>query len=88
MGENETDNQVVRQVGEPKKFDFDAIDHADLLEVMQLVDFKRAAKLSGSRFSVLYGQMAQLHRALIQFMIDIHVKEHGYRRAIRSIFGA
>ena len=76
-GHDETDNLLVRTWGKPKSFDFKPKDHIDL-GVQYGLDFEMAAKLSGSRFSLLKGPMARLHRALAQFMLNIHVDEHGY----------
>ena len=78
-GRDETANQEVRRWGEPRQFDFAVKDHVDLGEGLSLLDFTAAAKLSGARFSVLQGSLARLHRALIQFMLDIHTGEHGYQ---------
>ena len=78
-GRDETANQEVRRWGEPRRFGFDVKDHVDLGEGLGLLDFAAAAKLSGARFSVLRGPMARLHRALIQFMLDLHTGEHGYQ---------
>ena len=78
-GKDETANQEVRRWGEPRQFDFEVKDHVDLGEGLGLLDFAAAAKLSGARFSVLRGTLARLHRALIQFMLDIHTGEHGYQ---------
>jgi seryl-tRNA synthetase len=75
-GKNEHDNVEVQRWGEPKVFDFEASDHT-ILGGSQ-IDSALAAKLSGSRFTVLKGSIARLHRALAQFMIDTHVQEHGY----------
>jgi seryl-tRNA synthetase len=77
-GKDERDNQEVRRWGEPKKFDFVPKDHVDLGEGLGLMDFEVAAKISGARFVVLQGALAQLQRALIQFMLDLHTREHGY----------
>jgi seryl-tRNA synthetase len=77
-GKDERDNQEVRRWGEPKKPDFVPKDHVDLGEGLGLMDFEAAAKISGARFVVLQGALAQLHRALIQFMLDLHTQEHGY----------
>jgi seryl-tRNA synthetase len=68
----------VRRWGEPGKFDFQPKEHADLGEALKLMDFERAAKISGARFTVLSGQLARLHRALGQFMLDLHTGERGY----------
>ncbi|HEX7030561.1 MAG TPA: serine--tRNA ligase [Gammaproteobacteria bacterium] len=75
-GGDENDNREVRRWGEPKQFSFEAKDHVDLGS--GLMDFDLAAKLTGSRFVTLKGPMARLHRALAQFMLDIHVAEHSY----------
>ena len=77
-GADETSNALVLQWGEPPSFDFEPKDHVALGEGLGLLDFEGAAKLSGSRFSVLKGDLARLHRALIQFMLDVHVREHDY----------
>lgn len=77
-GKNEEDNQEVRRWGEPKEFDFKALDHVDLGARNAFMDFETAAKIAGSRFVVLRGPLARLHRALIQFMLDTHTSEHGY----------
>ena len=76
VGENEQDNQLIRTVGEPKKFDFKPLDHVSIAD--NKMDFERAAKLSGSRFVVLRKNIARLHRALSQFMIDVHTNIHKY----------
>jgi len=77
-GKDEHDNQEVRRWGEPKQLDFTPMDHVDLGTGLGLMDFEVAAKISGARFVVLQGALAQLHRALIQFMLDLHTREHGY----------
>ena len=77
-GADETANALVLKWGEPPSFNFEPKDHVALGEGLGLLDFEAAAKLSGSRFSVLKGDLARLHRALIQFMLDVHVREHGY----------
>jgi len=78
-GTSENDNQIIRTWGTPKTFNFDIKDHVDLGEGLGLMDFKAASKMSGSRFVVLKNQLARMHRALIQFMLDIQTKEHGYQ---------
>lgn len=78
-GASEDDNQEVRRWGEPPQFDFEPRDHVDLGAGLGLMDFEVAAKISGSRFSFMQGPLARLHRALIQFMLDLHTSEHGYR---------
>lgn len=79
VGKNEDDNQEIRRWGEPKLFDFEPSDHVDLGEKLGLMDFANAAKISGARFVVLQDKLAKLHRALIQFMLDVHTQEHGYQ---------
>jgi seryl-tRNA synthetase len=77
-GKDENDNLEVRRWGAPKTYDFDVKDHADLGEALGQMDFAAAAKLTGSRFVVLRNQLARLHRALTQFMLDTHTQQHGY----------
>ena len=77
-GTDEADNALVRTWGEPKTFGFEPLDHVDLTAAGGAMDFDVAAKLSQSRFVVLRGELAKLQRALIQFMLDVHVQEHGY----------
>ncbi len=77
LGSDEADNELVRTWGEPRSFDFKAKEHFELGEAMGLMDFERAAKISGSRFVVLKGGLARLERALGQFMLDLHTREHG-----------
>jgi len=78
-GKDESDNIEMRRWGEPPKFDFDAYDHVDLGAKTGLLDFDTAAKIAGSRFSVMSGPLARMHRALVQFMLDTHTNEHGYK---------
>ncbi|HEV2212788.1 MAG TPA: serine--tRNA ligase, partial [Gammaproteobacteria bacterium] len=77
-GSDESANQEVRRWGTPKKFGFKPKDHVDLGESRGLMDAETAAKLTGARFTILNGPLARLHRALIQFMLDLHTSEHGY----------
>ena len=77
VGQDETANVEVRKVGTPRSFDFEAKDHVDVGAALGL-DFDVAAKLAGSRFAVMKGGIARLHRALAQFMLDTHTGEHGY----------
>ncbi len=77
-GSGEEDNLEVRRWGEPKTFSFKPKDHVTLGEELGLMDFAAAAKISGARFVVLRRNLARLHRALIQFMLDLHTKKHGY----------
>lgn len=79
IGKDEGDNPVIRSWGKPKKFDFKPAPHWKLGEDLDIIDFERGVKLSGSRFYVLKGLGARLQRALIAFMLDLHTKEHGYR---------
>ena len=72
------DNKLVREWGERPTLNFKPIDHVDLGESLQQIDFDTAAQITSSRFVVMKGQIARLHRALIQFMLDVHVNEHGY----------
>ena len=78
VGKDENDNQVVRYWGKKPEFSFDPLPHWEIGEKLGILDFKRAAKLSGSRFALYRGAGAKLERALINFMLDIHTKEHGY----------
>lgn len=79
VGKDETENLEVRRVGAPRQFDFPVQDHVALGEAYaEGLDFESAVKLSGSRFVVMKGQMARLHRALTQFMLDVHTQQHGY----------
>jgi len=78
-GSGEDDNLEIRRWGTLPEFDFEPRDHVDLGEQLGLLDFETAAKLTGSRFSVIQGPLARLHRALIQFMLDTHTRRHGYR---------
>lgn len=78
-GRSEDDNVEIRRWGEAPSFDFPVKDHVDLGEALEQMDFELATKLAGSRFVVLQHQIAKMHRALIQFMLDIHIEEHDYR---------
>ena len=78
-GSDEADNREVRRWGEPGEFAFEPRDHVELGELLDGIDFDAAARLAGSRFAVLGGPVARLHRALAQFMLDWHTREHGYR---------
>lgn len=78
IGQSEADNVELRRWGQPTTFDFDPKDHVDVGAPLGL-DFEAAANLSGSRFAVLKGQVAKLHRALAQFMLDTHTEVHGYQ---------
>jgi seryl-tRNA synthetase len=78
-GRDETANQEMRRWGEPRKFEFKPRDHVEIGEKLGQIDFAAAGKISGARFAVLGGPIARLQRALIQFMLDLHTTEHGYR---------
>ncbi|MHB1077459.1 serine--tRNA ligase [Thiobacillus sp.] len=78
VGKDETANVEVSRWGTPKTFDFAVRDHVDLGEGLGQLDFAAAVKITGSRFSVMKGPLARLHRALAQFMLDVHTSEHGY----------
>ena len=80
-GKDENDNREERRWGEPTQFDFEPKDHVDLGAALDMLDFDAAAKLTGSRFAVMSGPLARLHRALAQFMLDVHTTEHGYTEA-------
>jgi seryl-tRNA synthetase len=77
-GRSEADNREVRRWGEPRRFDFEPKDHVQVGEGLGGIDFEAAARISGARFVVLRGQVSHLHRALAQFMLDLHTREHGY----------
>lgn len=78
-GNSEADNLEVARWGEPRKFEFAVKDHVELGERLQLLDSETAGKITGARFTVMYGDLARLHRALTQFMLNLHIQEHGYR---------
>ncbi|HYW93936.1 MAG TPA: serine--tRNA ligase [Gammaproteobacteria bacterium] len=78
-GADEDANVELRRWGEPPRFDFEPRDHVDLGTARQRMDFERAGRIAGSRFVVLRGELARMHRALIQFMLDRHTREHGYQ---------
>ena len=78
-GDSEADNEEVKRWGEPRRFDFAPRDHVALGERLGLIDFETAARIASARFVVMHGAIAGLHRALIQFMLDTHTREHGYR---------
>lgn len=79
IGKSEADNIELRRWGTPRTFTFPVKDHVAVGEQLGLLDFETAAKLSGARFSLLKGGIARLHRALAQFMLDTHTREHGYQ---------
>ncbi|AYV13767.1 serine--tRNA ligase [Shewanella algae] len=78
VGADENDNVEIRRWGTPREFDFPVRDHVDLGELLKGLDFKSAVKVTGSRFIFMQGQIARMHRALAQFMLDLHTQEHGY----------
>ncbi|GHA97554.1 serine--tRNA ligase [Shewanella indica] len=78
VGSDENDNVEIRRWGTPREFDFPVRDHVDLGEQLKGLDFKSAVKVTGSRFIFMQGQIARMHRALAQFMLDLHTQEHGY----------
>jgi seryl-tRNA synthetase len=93
-GKSEHDNVVEKVWGEKASFDFPALPHWEIGERLGILDFERAAKISGSRFVVHYGQGARLERALANFMLDLHTREHGYTEVLppymvnsKSLFG-
>ena len=79
VGDSDTDNEEVRRWGDPTAFAFEAADHVSLGSGLGMMDFELAAKITGSRFVVMSGAIARLHRALVQFMLDLHATEHGYQ---------
>lgn len=79
VGSDETANVEIRRWGEPRKFPYKPLDHVELGEKLGQMDFAAGGKISGARFTVLTGPLARLHRALIQFMLDLHTGEHNYR---------
>ena len=78
-GDSDADNEEIRRWGEPTKFECEAADHVSLGSGLGMMDFELAAKITGSRFVVMSREIARLHRALIQFMLDLHTTEHGYQ---------
>ncbi len=79
FGEDENDNVEIKKWGKPKDFDFKPLEHFEIAQKLDILDFERAAKLSGSRFVVYKGDGAKLERALINFMLDLHTEKHGYK---------
>jgi len=77
-GKDEDENVELKRWGQPKEFDFEIKDHVDVGEGLDGLDFKNAVKITGSRFIVMKGQIARMHRAIAQFMLDTHTQEHGY----------
>ena len=85
VGETEKDNLVVREVGTKRELGFAARTHYDLGETLGIMDFEHAARVSGSRFAFLLGEGARLERALVQFMLDTHTREHGYLEVLPPV---
>ena len=77
-GKSPDDNPELRKEGMPRKFDFPVKDHVDLGEAMKLLDFDAATRIAGARFTLMKGSLSRMHRALAQFMLDVHTREHGY----------
>ena len=82
LGKDETDNPVIKTVGDPPDFDFKPKPHWDLGAALGILDFERAAKITGARFPLYFGAGARLERALINFMLDIHTQTHGYTETL------
>ncbi|HEV7699046.1 MAG TPA: serine--tRNA ligase [Pyrinomonadaceae bacterium] len=82
IGADESANKEVRRCGEPREFDFEPKDHVDLGESLGILDLERATKIAGSRFAILNGAGARLERALVNFMLDVHTREHGYTETL------
>lgn len=82
IGKNENDNREVRRWGDPPRFDFEAKNHWDIGEELEILDFGRAAKIAGARFAVYRDAGAKLERALINFMLDLHTGENGYKEML------
>ena len=82
VGRGAEDNHEVRRCGEPRKFDFEPKPHWDLGPELGILDLERAAKITGARFAVYWGMGAKLERALINFMLDVHTREHGYTEVL------
>ena len=82
IGQSEQDNEEVRRYGKLPIFNFEVKDHVELGKRLKLLDFDMASKLSGARFVVMYDALARLHRALIQFMLDLHTETHGYKESL------
>ena len=81
LGKDDSENQEILRWGTPKTFDFEVKDHVTLGEELAGLDFAAGLKLSGARFAVMKGQIARMHRALAQFMLDLHTEQHGYTEA-------
>src|SRR5262249_9114204 len=86
-GKSAEENGEVRRCGAPRAFDFEPLPHWDLGPALGIIDFERGTKLAGARFTVLSGAGARLSRALINFMLDLHTREHGYREVEPPFMG-
>ena len=82
VGKDFRGNREVRRWGEPRVFGFEPKDHVELGKILDIIDLDRAAKITGARFALYKGLGARLERALINFMLDIHTREHGYREVL------
>jgi seryl-tRNA synthetase len=82
IGKDEKDNRVVRVVGDPTRFDFEVKAHWDIGEDLKILDFERAARITGARFPLYFGAGAKLERSLINFMLDMHTTKHGYKEVL------
>ena len=82
VGPDESANVEIRRWGTPREFDFEPKDHVDLGEALGILDLERASKISGSRFAILNGAGARLERALANFMLDVHTRDHGYTETL------
>ena len=82
VGADESANVEIRRFGQPREFDFEPKDHVDLGTNLGILDFERATKIAGARFAILNGAGARLSRALVNFMLDTHISEHGYTETL------
>ena len=82
VGKDEKENPEIRRIGEPPKFDFEPKAHWDIGEELKILDFERAAQITGARFPLYFGAGARLERALINFMLDLHTADHGYKEVL------
>lgn len=82
VGTDESDNKEVSKWGVPKSFDFEIKDHVDLGEALGILDLERATKIAGARFAILNGAGARLERALVNFMLEVHTEQHGYKETL------
>ncbi|MDQ3633525.1 MAG: serine--tRNA ligase [Acidobacteriota bacterium] len=82
VGTDESDNKEISRWGKPREFDFEVKDHVDLGESLGILDLERATKIAGARFAILNGKGARLERALINFMLEVHTEQHGYKETL------